>query len=143
MMIHVLESVSAEGALRLLNAALHAAKEQHLSVAICICDVQGHVLASARTGDATPPILGFAEDKAFTAATMRRTTAAFAERIASSASLSLGLSTRTRLLPWGGGLPIVHEGRVVGGIGVSGAQDFEDIAIAQAALTACGLGWES
>jgi uncharacterized protein GlcG (DUF336 family) len=73
---------------------------------------------------------------------MRRATAAFAERMASSQSLTLGLSTRSRLLPWGGGLPIVHGGKVIGGIGVSGAKDVEDITCAEAALGSLGLGWE-
>lgn len=142
-MISQITSLSAEGALLLLNAALLKAKADGLSVAVCLCDVQGHVLASARMDGVTPPILGFAEDKAFTAATMRRSTAAFAERMASSPSLTLGLSTRARLLPWGGGLPIVQAGQVIGGIGVSGAKDAEDIACAQSALEAAGLGWET
>lgn len=141
-MITRMTSLSSDGALGLLYAALERAKADGLSVAVCICDMQGHVMASARMDGVTPPILGFAEDKAFTAATMRRSTAAFAERMGSSPSLTLGLSTRTRLLPWGGGLPVVHEGQVIGGIGVSGGKDFEDIACAEAALSQAGLGWE-
>jgi uncharacterized protein GlcG (DUF336 family) len=88
-----------------------------------------------------PPILEFAQDKAFTAATMRRSTQAFAERMDSAPGFRLGLSTRNRLLAWGGGLPIVHGGVVVGGIGVSGAKDHEDILCAETALGAEGLGW--
>lgn len=142
MILH-LKTLSSATALRLLDLALRQARADGLSVAVCICDVQGHALASARMEGVTPPILGFAEDKAYTAATMRRSTAAFAERMASSPSLTLGLSTRQRLLPWGGGLPVVHEGEVIGGIGVSGGKDVEDIACAQAALSATGLGWEA
>lgn len=141
-MIAHMTSLSAAGALRLMNAALAQAAAERLVVAVCVCDAQGHVLAAARMEGATPPILDFAQDKAFTAATMRKSTQAFAERMASSQSLSLGLSTRARLLPWGGGLPVVHDGQVIGGIGVSGAKDFEDIACAQAALSEAGLGWE-
>jgi uncharacterized protein GlcG (DUF336 family) len=92
--------------------------------------------------DVTPPIGEFAADKAFTAATMRRSTAGYFERMDASASLRLGLGNRDRLLVWGGGLPVVHEGRVVAGIGVSGAQDFEDIECAETALRAAGLGWQ-
>jgi uncharacterized protein GlcG (DUF336 family) len=51
----------------------------------------------------------------------------------------MGLSTRERLLTWGGGLPILHDGACVGGIGVSGAQDFEDIACARVALAEAGF----
>ncbi len=141
-MITQTTNLSATGALRLLTAVLTRAEADGLCVAVCVCDTQGHVIASARMDGVTPPILGFAEDKAFTAATMRRSTAAFAERMASSPSLTLGLSTRARLLPWGGGLPVVQAGQVIGGIGVSGAKDVEDIACAQAALAEAGLGWE-
>lgn len=140
-MIQQIESLSCVCALDLLDAALARANADSLSVAVCLCDAQGHVLASARMDGVTPPILTFAEDKAYTAATMRRTTSAFAERMASSHSLTLGLSTRQRLLPWGGGLPIVNQGKVIGGIGVSGAKDFEDIACAEAALSAHGFSW--
>jgi uncharacterized protein GlcG (DUF336 family) len=141
-MIHNIESVSSIAALRLVEAALSHATAAELFVAVCLCDAQGHVLASARMDGVTPPILTFARDKAYTAATMRRTTAAFGDRMGSSQSLTLGLSTRERLLSWGGGLPIVHQGKVIGGIGVSGAKDFEDIACAEAALTDQNFGWE-
>ena len=141
-MICQMTSLSAATALGMLTAAIARAEADGLRVAVCVCDMQGHVLASARMDGVTPPILGFAEDKAFTAATMRRSTAAFAERMAASPSLTLGLATRSRLLPWGGGLPVVHDGQVIGGIGVSGARDVEDIACAEAALAQSGFGWD-
>ena len=141
-MIVQLESLSSASALRIVEAAIAEATRQNFCVAVCVVDAQGHTLASARMERATPPILTFAEDKAYTAATMRRATAAFAERMAARPSLALGLSTRQRLLPWGGGLPILNHGNVVGGIGVSGAQELEDIACAEAGLRALGLGWE-
>jgi uncharacterized protein GlcG (DUF336 family) len=141
-MIFQMATLSCVAARQIVDAALAEASRQGLCVAISVVDVQGNTLSSARMEAATPPILTFAEDKAYTAATMRRTTAAFAERMASSPSLALGLSTRARLLPWGGGLPIVHDGKVIGGIGVSGAKDVEDVACAQTALAEAGFGWE-
>ncbi len=134
--------ISSETALRLVQSAVAEAQRNGWSVAVCVVDPHGQMLAAARMDDATPPVLEFAQDKAFTAATMRRATAAFSERMHSSPALKLGFSNRARLMVWGGGLPITHEGSVVGGIGVSGAQDFEDIACAELALRAEGLGWE-
>lgn len=142
-MITQMASLSCATARRIAEAALEEAERNGLTVAVCVVDAQGHTLASARMEAATPPILTFAEDKAFTAATMRRSTRAFAERMASRPSLALGLSTRQRLLPWGGGLPVLHEGVVIGAVGVSGAQEPEDIACAEAALRALGLAWEA
>jgi uncharacterized protein GlcG (DUF336 family) len=135
-------TLSADTAIALVQAVVAEAARQGLRIAVCACDAQGHDLVTLRMDAVTPPILGFARDKAYTAATMRRSTAAFAERMGSSPSLSLGLSTRPRLLPWGGGVPVVMDGRVIGGLGVSGATDAEDIACAEAALATLGLGWQ-
>lgn len=114
-----------------------------LAIAVCVTDLSGHALASTRMDGVAPPTLTFAEDKAYTSSTMKRSTEAFAERMASSPSLTLGLSTRSRLLVWGGGLPIFHAGKIVGGIGVSGAKDSEDIAIGKYALQRFGFSWEA
>lgn len=135
-------SLSCEAARQIVTGALAEATRQGLTVAVCVVDPQGHPLASARMEGATPPILTFAEDKAYTAATMRRGTADYADRMAARPSLALGLSTRQRLLPWGGGLPVVHQGKVIGGVGVSGATEPEDLACAEAGLRDLGLGWE-
>ena len=138
-MLYSHPTVSARTALRLIEAAVAEAERNDWRIAAAVVDRAGIPLASLRMDEATPPILEFALDKAYTAATMRRSTEAFFERMTSSPSLTLGFQNRPRLMAWGGGLPIVGEGRVVGGIGVSGAQDFEDIACARAALASVGL----
>ena len=135
-------SLSSKTALQLLEVAIEDASARGLLIAACVVDHFGNVLASARMDGVSPPVLTFAEDKAYTSATMKRSTEAFAERMASSSSLTLGLSTRNRLLVWGGGLPVFYEGKIVGGIGVSGAKDFEDIEIGKNALQQFGLSWE-
>jgi uncharacterized protein GlcG (DUF336 family) len=138
-MIVQLQSIDAATALRLLQATFAEAGRNGWRVASAVIDPQGMPLASARMDHVTPPILEFALDKAFTAATMRRTTEAFFSRMEESPALRMGLANRERLMVWGGGLPIIHAGQVVG---VSGAKDFEDIGCAKTALADAGLGWE-
>ena len=46
---------------------------------------------------------------------------------------------RPRMVCFGGGLPIRHEGRVIGGIGVSGGSEPEDETCARAGLSAIRL----
>lgn len=135
-------SIDSRTALRIVQDMFAHAVRNGWRIAAAVVDPQGVPLASARMDHVTPPILEFALDKAFTAATMRRSTEAFFSRMEESPALRLGLANRARLIVWGGGLPIVHGGQVVGGVGVSGAKDFEDIACAKAALTESGLGWE-
>ncbi len=50
-----------------------------------------------------------------------------------------GLPMRPRMVCFGGGLPLKHEGRLIGGIGVSGGSELEDETCARAGLAAIEL----
>lgn len=138
-MITMVPVLASATALQMVQEAVARATLDGWKIAVAVVDPAGVALACCRMDGVTPPIADYALDKAYTAATMRRSTTAYFERMDGSPSLRLGLANRDRLLVWGGGLPIWHSGIVVGGIGVSGAQDFEDIACAEAALRAVGL----
>ena len=138
-MLYTLSSVDTETALNMAQHVLSGARTEGLAVAVSVVDVAGHPLALLRMDGVAATVADFAQDKAFTAVMMRKSTAAFGDRMDSVPSLRLGLATRARLLTWGGGLPLYAEGRIVGGIGVSGAQDFQDIALATEAATQAGL----
>ena len=138
-MLYSQNSISSDAAMELVQRALGHAKGQGWHVAAAVVDAAGVVLALQRMDGVAPPIADFALDKAYTAATMGKSTGAFADRMTSSPSLSLGLSNRARLIAWRGGLPVARDGAVVGGLGVSGARDEEDIACAAAALSALGF----
>ncbi len=97
---------------------------------IAIVDAGGHLILLERldgTVPATPPI---ATGKARTAAIFRAPTAKFENIVRQGRTPMMAIEGFT---PMQGGIPIVVEGHVVGGIGVSGAasapQD-EEIAIA-------------
>lgn len=131
--------LSAAAAMALVHAAVAHAQQQGLSVAVAVVDAGGHVQAVWRMDNVAPAVAGFALDKAYTAAMLMDETAALGARMDSSPSFRYGLASRDRMLPWGGGLPIRHQRSVVGGIGVSGAKDTDDIACAEAALRSAGL----
>lgn len=129
-------------ALKLVTEATAYAAAQGWDVAAAVADPHGALVALLRTDHVVIPAVGFAIDKAYTAATLRKSTEAFYERAASNPALSLGLGNRARLMVWSGGLPLFADGHCIGGLGVSGAQDHEDIEAAQAAIRAAGLAWE-
>lgn len=135
--------ISASDALGLVQTALAHASDNGWEVAVAVADPRGHLVAFLRSDNVFDPAIGFAIDKAYTAATLRRSSEAFGARMASSPALSLGFSTRERFITWAGGLPIFCDGTCIGGMGVSGAKDHEDIACAQAALTAQGFQAEA
>jgi uncharacterized protein GlcG (DUF336 family) len=135
-------TLGSAAARRIVEAAIAEAERGGWRIAVAVVDPSGLPIALARMDEVTPPILDFAQDKAYTAATMRRSTEAFFGRMTSAPTLAMGFQNRPRLMVWGGGLPIFYEGLAVGGVGVSGAKEAEDVACARAAIAAVGLGWE-
>jgi uncharacterized protein GlcG (DUF336 family) len=79
-------------------------------------------------------------DWAYTAGGFGLPTGAWSEALAShSPAVRSGIPLRPRMVCFAGGLPLRHEGRLIGGIGVSGGSEQEDEACARAGLTAIGL----
>lgn len=136
---HTRPQITPAAARQIVEAALAHAQDNGWEVAAAVTDPFGYLVAFGRTDNVAPPIGDFAMDKAYTAGTLRKSTKAFGDRMASSPTLSLGLSTRQRLIAWGGGVAIFENRACIGGLGVSGAQDHEDIACAEAAIRSLGL----
>ena len=78
-----------------------------------------------------------AQDKAFTAAAARKATHEY-NAVNVPGQLAFGIHTEVggRLSSVGGGLPVVRDGAVVGGIGISSGTPEQDMACAQAGIDA-------
>lgn len=131
--------IGADTAQSIVSSALADARGKDWQIAAAICDPSGVLVAFGRTDGVAIPSVEFAIDKAYTAGTLGKSTAAFGQRMTSGAALSLGLSTRPRLITWGGGVAIFEGGICIGGLGISGMQDHQDIACAEAAIASAGL----
>lgn len=118
----------------LCRAALAAAEASRALVSVAVVDSGGHLVAFARMDGAEIAGPTLATDKAFTAVAHRATTSSLAELAAPGGELAgLASNGRGRYVVFGGGVPIWSAGRVVGGVGVSGASAAEDSAIAESA----------
>jgi glc operon protein GlcG len=116
-----------------MSAAAEAEARRHnWIVAIAILDDGGHLLHLVRMDGATPANAAIAVEKARTAATTRRPSKMWEERVAGGRMSMLKMP----VLPVQGGLPIMVEGSCVGGIGASGVQSHEDEQIVQAGIDA-------
>ncbi|ROQ96527.1 uncharacterized protein GlcG (DUF336 family) [Streptomyces sp. 2132.2] len=121
----------------IVDAALAAARETELRFAIAVVDESGHLSAFARMDGSGLMTIQIAQDKAYTAAAFGLSTTDWHEFVENDAQLAPGARTGIdRLVTFGGGLPIVVEGQLVGGIGVSGGHWSDDVKIAEAGLTA-------
>ena len=79
-------------------------------------------------------------DKAYTAVSFGLPTSRWTEVLQShSPAVRDGLVQRPRFVAFGGGLPIVEDGKCIGAIGVSGGSEQQDEQIAHAGLAALGL----
>jgi len=116
--------------------AVAESKKNGWRMAIAIVDNHGFLVYYERMDDTQTASVGVALDKAKAAATFRRPTKAFEDGIAKGRVALLGLSGAT---PIEGGLPIMSGGKVIGAIGVSGANSDQDAAAAVAGMKGAGL----
>jgi len=121
-----------EDAKRVAAAAEVEARANNWGVVIAIVDDGGHLLYLQRSHDVQFGSIETAIMKARTSIAYKRTTKAAEEAVAEG---RLVLMTLPGMVPVEGGVPLVHDGVMIGAIGVSGVRSFQDgqIALAGAA----------
>jgi glc operon protein GlcG len=118
---------------RSVAAAVAEAERLNLHVCIAASDSAGHLLAFARMDGAPLLCIQIAQDKAFSVASFGGLpTEEWWRLLESEPALLHGIVKTDRLIVFGGGVPLVCEGRTIGGIGVSGGSSEEDVRIAEA-----------
>lgn len=130
-------AVSSEFALQLLDQAKMKAEELGINVNIAVVDEGGHLLAFQRMDNAPLLSIDISINKAYTAAAFGIPTHEWYPILEKSPALKNGIVHTSRLVIFGGGLPIYHGDRLAGGIGISGGSEEEDRLCAEAALLAC------
>ena len=106
-------------------------------VVIAIVDDGGHPVLVQRLDGAGVGSVAIAIGKARTAAVFRRPTKAMEDSVNGG---RFAFVAAPDVVPLEGGLPILVDGDVVGGIGVSGVTSDQDAAIAQAGIDALLAG---
>jgi len=128
--MHAEPQLGHHDAARVIDAVRAVLEADDRGAAVAVVDAHGELLAFLRTDGCPLSSIGNAVNKAFTAARER------------TDSASVGAASRAEGFPitnfgdlrytgWGGGVPIVHEGRVVGAVGVSGLPEADDIELAR------------
>ncbi|WP_163833531.1 GlcG/HbpS family heme-binding protein [Spartinivicinus ruber] len=128
-------ALSVDTALELVKEGLaYCAKDQY-NVSVAIVDHSGELKAFGRHNQSGPHAAEGAKRKAFSAASMEASTEFFFKLIQKNPELQGLHSLHDKLLLLPGGLPIKYKGKVIGGIGVSGAPGGDlDTACAEAAI---------
>lgn len=119
----------------LIEGAARKAREIGVPMCIAVVDESGNLIAFERMDGGKVTSVTIAQDKAYTAAAARKATHEY-NAVNVPGSLAFGIHTEVggRLSSVGGGLPVVVDGEVVGGIGLSSGTPQQDMDCAQAAL---------
>jgi uncharacterized protein GlcG (DUF336 family) len=118
----------------LAQAGKVKSREIGVGVTLTITDEAGNIKYLQRFGDAILPSLEISPKKAYTAAVLRQSTAEFG-KIAQVGASAFGINTANdKLVIFGGGFPLVVNGKTVGGLGISGGSVAEDESVCDAVL---------
>jgi glc operon protein GlcG len=122
--------LSHRDAMKIIGAIQTELEKGGKGAAIAVVDAQGELIAFLRTDGCRLPSINIAINKAYTAAREQKP------------SKKIGLASVEESFPmtnfgdlrytaWGGGVPIIYEGEVVGAVGVSGLPEAEDMVLAK------------
>jgi len=130
-----------EEARLMARAALAKAAELGVPETVCIVDDGGHPLLLERMDGARITGPQIAWNKAFTASGHRRSTHLFnrapgGPALPGNEAFGIQWSFEGRFAVFVGGFPVVVDGEVVGGVGLSGGNGEQDTACGLAALAA-------
>ncbi|OCJ66299.1 glcg protein [Agrobacterium tumefaciens] len=120
------------GAMLVLNAAVDAAQAMAVPQCIAIVDEGCNLLSFIRMDGSRVLSIESATRKAMTAATTGQPTG----DIAADKALLLAEATSGRMTNLLGGLPLIANGHLVGGIGVGSGTGEQDLQIAEVAVAA-------
>ena len=129
------EAISLELTQKVILAAEVEAKKNNWPVAIAVVDGSGFLVAFQRLDNTQLGSVEVSLEKAKTAALFRRPTKVFEDLLAMG-GVNAKLLKLPGALPIEGGIPIVHGGKIIGAIGVSGVKSVEDGQIAAAGAAA-------
>jgi uncharacterized protein GlcG (DUF336 family) len=129
---YAFQKLSAAAALRILEAGMAKAQEMGIPQCITVVDEGGNLLAFVRMDGARFNSIDSSRHKAITAASSGRPSGLSKPEDA----VFLAVTTQGRNVNLKGGIPIIVDGRCIGGIGVGSGTGDQDREVALAALRA-------
>jgi glc operon protein GlcG len=128
-------AIDYQDAKRIVELIVQKALEQQKAAVVAVSDAHGELIAFARMDGAPLSSIRVAANKAWTAARERKPTKEIGDKIRHpEKGFDIAFYGDRKFVGWGGGIPIWHDGQVIGAIGVSGLSSVEDIELATLGL---------
>ncbi|MFC2946945.1 GlcG/HbpS family heme-binding protein [Virgibacillus sediminis] len=130
-----MSKITLDLATKIISAAEKEATDIGVSMVITVLDDGGNLVATHRMDDAWLASIDIAKNKAWTSVALKMPTSNLADATVPKAEL-YGLNTTNdgRIVVFGGGIPLLENGKVVGAVGVSGSTVPHDVQVAEAAV---------
>lgn len=133
--MRILPVIDYSEAKKMIDIVVEQATQLKKAAVVAVADAHGELIAFARMDGAPLSSINIAANKAWTAARERKPTKDIGDKVRHpEKGHDIAYYGDPRFVGWGGGLPIVRDGVVVGAIGVSGLSSQEDIALATKAI---------
>jgi glc operon protein GlcG len=128
-------NISVDVAKKAAAAAVAEARKNNWFMAVAVTDTSGTLVYFERMDNTQSGSINVALGKSRSASMFRRPTKVFQDLVAKGSEFTylLGLEGASVVQ---GGIPIVVDGKVVGGLGVSGGSGAQDVQVAEAGIAA-------
>lgn len=137
--MHPRKQLAHHDAVRIVDTVRAELENSGLGAAVAVCDEHGELMAFVRTDGCRLPSITIAINKAYTAAREQIESRTLGERSRAEGFPMTNFGD-LRYVTWGGGVPIVVDGTVVGAVGVSGLPEEQDMELARLGVAAVSAG---
>jgi glc operon protein GlcG len=129
--MRTLQTIDYSEARRAMDLIVDRALQMQKAVAVGVADSHGDLICFARMDGAPVSSIHIAQNKAWTAVRERKPTKEIGEKVKHPENgHDIAYYGDPRYVGWGGGIPVLKNGEVVGAVAVSGLSSEEDIALA-------------
>jgi glc operon protein GlcG len=119
-------------ATRAVDLIVEQAVQMKKAIVVAVADCHGELIAFARMDAAPISSIVIAMNKAWTAARVGKPTKEIGEKVRHpEKGHDISYYGDPRFVGWGGGIPVIQNGEVVGAVAVSGLSSNEDATLAQ------------
>lgn len=132
-------TLSHTDAMKIIETIRQELDKQQLGAAVAVVDEHGELIAFLKTDGCRFPSINIAMNKAYTSAREQYESATLGNRSRED-NFPITNYGDLRYVGWGGGVPILYQGKVVGAVGVSGLPEADDMKLAKLGVAALDGG---
>jgi glc operon protein GlcG len=126
-----LQVIDYSEAKKIIDLIIEKASSLKKSIAVAVSDSHGELIAFARMDGVPFPSINIAINKAYTAARARKPTQEIGDKVRHpEKGYDIAYHGDPKFVGWGGGVPVLRNGEVVGAVAVSGLSAAEDADLA-------------